>query len=179
MDNFRSHWLVACFFRSNPKATVQRTNKKVNNDPTLRIQNLSILIRQIKSYYQVSSVLFEPVSARRRNAFVVCSGSDLMGTEESSSLQRWNIDWHPWAFFTSKFYENAPIYWSSCFTKLVFNILPQQGFDFMALKSDNTVEVVSHTQLFSLCEILILTYTDILQIFSLYVIWNINLKKLT
>ncbi|XP_031730989.1 girdin isoform X1 [Anarrhichthys ocellatus] len=36
----------------NPKATVQRTNKKVNNDPTLRIQNLSILIRQIKGYYQ-------------------------------------------------------------------------------------------------------------------------------
>ncbi|CAF97063.1 unnamed protein product [Tetraodon nigroviridis] len=38
--------------RQNPKATVQRTNKKVNNDPTLRIQNLSILIKQIKSYYQ-------------------------------------------------------------------------------------------------------------------------------
>lgn len=37
----------------NPKSTVQRTNKKVNNDPTLRIQNLSILIRQIKAYYQV------------------------------------------------------------------------------------------------------------------------------
>uniref|UniRef100_A0A7N8XLH0 Coiled-coil domain containing 88A n=1 Tax=Mastacembelus armatus TaxID=205130 RepID=A0A7N8XLH0_9TELE len=37
----------------NPKATVQRTNKKVNNDPTLRIQNLSILIKQIKAYYQV------------------------------------------------------------------------------------------------------------------------------
>ncbi|KAG7493030.1 hypothetical protein MATL_G00020160 [Megalops atlanticus] len=36
----------------NPKATVQRTNKKVNNDSTLRIQNLSILIRHIKSYYQ-------------------------------------------------------------------------------------------------------------------------------
>ncbi|XP_013860589.1 girdin [Austrofundulus limnaeus] len=38
----------------NPKATVQRTNKKVNNDPTLRIQNLSILIQQIKDYYQES-----------------------------------------------------------------------------------------------------------------------------
>ncbi|KAM4729385.1 girdin isoform 2-T2 [Anableps anableps] len=38
----------------NPKAAVQRTNKKVNNDPTLRIQNLSILIRQIKAYYQES-----------------------------------------------------------------------------------------------------------------------------
>lgn len=42
-----------CFCYRNPKATVQRTNKKVNNDPTLRIQNLSILIRQIKDYYQV------------------------------------------------------------------------------------------------------------------------------
>uniref|UniRef100_A0A3B5QGD4 Coiled-coil domain containing 88A n=1 Tax=Xiphophorus maculatus TaxID=8083 RepID=A0A3B5QGD4_XIPMA len=41
-------------FEINPKATVQRTNKKVNNDPTLRIQNLSILIRQIKAYYQES-----------------------------------------------------------------------------------------------------------------------------
>lgn len=41
------------FVGRNPKATVQRTNKKVNNDPTLRIQNLTILIRQIKAYYQV------------------------------------------------------------------------------------------------------------------------------
>lgn len=48
LDNF------AFFSRRNPKATVQRTNKKVNNDSMLRIQNLSILIRQIKSYYQVS-----------------------------------------------------------------------------------------------------------------------------
>lgn len=45
--------LFAIFSYRNPKATVQRTNKKVNNDPTLRIQNLSILIRQIKAYYQV------------------------------------------------------------------------------------------------------------------------------
>ncbi|XP_023683885.2 girdin isoform X9 [Paramormyrops kingsleyae] len=36
----------------NPKSSTQRPNKKVNNDSTLRIQNLSILIRQIKSYYQ-------------------------------------------------------------------------------------------------------------------------------
>ncbi|XP_052007235.1 girdin isoform X2 [Xyrauchen texanus] len=36
----------------NPKSSVQRTHKKVNNEPTLRIQNLSILIQQIKSYYQ-------------------------------------------------------------------------------------------------------------------------------
>ncbi|XP_074845596.1 girdin isoform X3 [Carettochelys insculpta] len=36
----------------NPKSTNQRINKKVNNDASLRIQNLSILVRQIKSYYQ-------------------------------------------------------------------------------------------------------------------------------
>ncbi|XP_014428604.1 girdin isoform X3 [Pelodiscus sinensis] len=36
----------------NPKSTNQRVNKKVNNDASLRIQNLSILVRQIKSYYQ-------------------------------------------------------------------------------------------------------------------------------
>uniref|UniRef100_A0A3Q3FKI4 HOOK N-terminal domain-containing protein n=1 Tax=Labrus bergylta TaxID=56723 RepID=A0A3Q3FKI4_9LABR len=41
----------------NPKATVQRTNKKVNNDPTLRIQNLSILIKQIKDYYQTAPLV--------------------------------------------------------------------------------------------------------------------------
>lgn len=63
----------ACVLHSNPKATVQRTNKKVNNDPTLRIQNLSILIRQIKSYYQVR-VAPRPASWRTspllRNAVV-------------------------------------------------------------------------------------------------------------
>ncbi|XP_061481737.1 girdin isoform X2 [Rhineura floridana] len=36
----------------NPKAASQRVNKKVNNDASLRIQNLSILVKQIKSYYQ-------------------------------------------------------------------------------------------------------------------------------
>ncbi|XP_048374302.1 girdin isoform X4 [Sphaerodactylus townsendi] len=36
----------------NPKATSQRVNKKVNNDASLRIQNLSVLVRQVKSYYQ-------------------------------------------------------------------------------------------------------------------------------
>nr|XP_008510945.1 PREDICTED: girdin isoform X4 [Equus przewalskii]XP_023474846.1 girdin isoform X6 [Equus caballus] len=36
----------------NPKAESQRVNKKVNNDASLRIHNLSILVRQIKFYYQ-------------------------------------------------------------------------------------------------------------------------------
>ncbi|XP_004691466.1 PREDICTED: girdin isoform X2 [Condylura cristata] len=36
----------------NPKSECQRVNKKVNNDASLRIHNLSILVRQIKFYYQ-------------------------------------------------------------------------------------------------------------------------------
>uniref|UniRef100_A0A671QQ95 Girdin-like n=1 Tax=Sinocyclocheilus anshuiensis TaxID=1608454 RepID=A0A671QQ95_9TELE len=36
----------------NPKSSVQRAHRKVHNDPTLRIQNLSILVQQIKSCYQ-------------------------------------------------------------------------------------------------------------------------------
>ncbi|NXD09727.1 GRDN protein, partial [Nothocercus nigrocapillus] len=36
----------------NPKSASQRINKKVNNDSSLRIQNLSILVKQIKTYYQ-------------------------------------------------------------------------------------------------------------------------------
>uniref|UniRef100_A0A8B9Q184 Coiled-coil domain containing 88A n=1 Tax=Apteryx owenii TaxID=8824 RepID=A0A8B9Q184_APTOW len=41
----------------NPKSASQRINKKVNNDASLRIQNLSILVKQIKTYYQVSNFL--------------------------------------------------------------------------------------------------------------------------
>lgn len=54
------------FLHRNPKATVQRTNKKVNNDPTLRIQNLSILIRQIKAYYQVRCLSVEQAARSDR-----------------------------------------------------------------------------------------------------------------
>uniref|UniRef100_A0A2K6D414 Coiled-coil domain containing 88A n=1 Tax=Macaca nemestrina TaxID=9545 RepID=A0A2K6D414_MACNE len=40
----------------NPKLESQRVNKKVNNDASLRMHNLSILVRQIKFYYQVSAL---------------------------------------------------------------------------------------------------------------------------
>lgn len=47
--------VVLFLFFSNPKSANQRINKKVNNDASLRIQNLSILVKQIKTYYQVSN----------------------------------------------------------------------------------------------------------------------------
>ncbi|XP_064916014.1 girdin isoform X13 [Columba livia] len=42
----------SCGNLCNPKSANQRINKKVNNDASLRIQNLSILVKQIKTYYQ-------------------------------------------------------------------------------------------------------------------------------
>ncbi|XP_058240786.1 girdin-like isoform X3 [Hemibagrus wyckioides] len=45
-------YLNEVMLRINPKASSQRVNKKVNNDAVLRVQNLSILIRHIKTYYQ-------------------------------------------------------------------------------------------------------------------------------
>ena len=35
-----------------PRPTNQRVNKHVNNDVYLRVQNLTILVRNIKTYYQ-------------------------------------------------------------------------------------------------------------------------------
>lgn len=45
-----------------PRPTNQRINKHVNNDVNLRIQNLTILVRNIKTYYQVrrSSLVSPP-----------------------------------------------------------------------------------------------------------------------
>lgn len=40
-------------FSRDPRPSNQRINKHVNNDVNLRIQNLTILVRNIKTYYQV------------------------------------------------------------------------------------------------------------------------------
>ncbi|KAI5125209.1 Girdin [Manis pentadactyla] len=45
-------FLNQVMFQINPKLESQRVSKKVNNDASLRIHNLSILVRQIKFYYQ-------------------------------------------------------------------------------------------------------------------------------
>ncbi|KAM5163382.1 girdin isoform 2-T2 [Mantella aurantiaca] len=47
-------FLNEVMFQINPKADNQRIYKKINNDASLRIQNLSVLVKQIKSYYQES-----------------------------------------------------------------------------------------------------------------------------
>ncbi|XP_053335638.1 girdin isoform X1 [Clarias gariepinus] len=52
MEIVDGFYLNEVMLRINPKAASQRLNKKVNNDAVLRVQNLSILIRHIKTYYQ-------------------------------------------------------------------------------------------------------------------------------
>ncbi|XP_053314554.1 girdin isoform X2 [Spea bombifrons] len=47
-------FLNEVMFQINPKADNQRIYKNINNDASLRIQNLSVLVKQIKSYYQES-----------------------------------------------------------------------------------------------------------------------------
>ncbi|XP_071996616.1 girdin isoform X2 [Engystomops pustulosus] len=47
-------FLNEVMFQINPKADNQKIYKKINNDASLRIQNLSVLVKQIKSYYQES-----------------------------------------------------------------------------------------------------------------------------
>ncbi|XP_053568166.1 girdin [Bombina bombina] len=47
-------FLNEVMFQINTKADTQRIYKKINNDASLRIQNLSVLVKQIKSYYQES-----------------------------------------------------------------------------------------------------------------------------
>ncbi|XP_073409989.1 girdin isoform X2 [Dendrobates tinctorius] len=47
-------FLNEVMFQINPKADNQKIYKKINNDSSLRIQNLSVLVKQIKSFYQES-----------------------------------------------------------------------------------------------------------------------------
>ncbi|KAE8600823.1 hypothetical protein XENTR_v10013420 [Xenopus tropicalis] len=47
-------FLNEVMFQINPKADNQRIYRKINNDASLRIQNLSVLVKQMKSYYQES-----------------------------------------------------------------------------------------------------------------------------
>uniref|UniRef100_A0A2I3RCL2 Coiled-coil domain containing 88C n=3 Tax=Homininae TaxID=207598 RepID=A0A2I3RCL2_PANTR len=58
MDLVDGIFLNQIMLQIDPRPTNQRINKHVNNDVNLRIQNLTILVRNIKTYYQVRAVLF-------------------------------------------------------------------------------------------------------------------------
>ncbi|XP_075439628.1 protein Daple-like [Ascaphus truei] len=52
MDLADGVFLNKIMLQMDPMSSHQRINKHVNNDATLRTQNLTILVRHIKTYYQ-------------------------------------------------------------------------------------------------------------------------------
>uniref|UniRef100_A0A2K5N935 Coiled-coil domain containing 88C n=1 Tax=Cercocebus atys TaxID=9531 RepID=A0A2K5N935_CERAT len=61
MDLVDGIFLNQIMLQIDPRPTNQRINKHVNNDVNLRIQNLTILVRNIKTYYQVRAVLLSGI----------------------------------------------------------------------------------------------------------------------
>uniref|UniRef100_A0A7N4PGN5 Coiled-coil domain containing 88C n=1 Tax=Sarcophilus harrisii TaxID=9305 RepID=A0A7N4PGN5_SARHA len=57
MDLVDGIFLNKIMLQIDPRPTNQRINKHVNNDVNLRIQNLTILVRSIKTYYQFNHLL--------------------------------------------------------------------------------------------------------------------------
>lgn len=72
-----------------PRPTNQRINKHVNNDVNLRIQNLTILVRNIKTYYQVrrSSPLSPLQSPAVRRQYLHLNGFPTGSREEVVARQ--------------------------------------------------------------------------------------------
>uniref|UniRef100_A0A9L0IMP0 Coiled-coil domain containing 88C n=1 Tax=Equus asinus TaxID=9793 RepID=A0A9L0IMP0_EQUAS len=56
MDLADGIFLNQIMLQIDPRPTNQRINKHVNNDVNLRIQNLTILVRNIKTYYQATRI---------------------------------------------------------------------------------------------------------------------------
>uniref|UniRef100_A0A8C5PIF3 Coiled-coil domain containing 88A n=1 Tax=Leptobrachium leishanense TaxID=445787 RepID=A0A8C5PIF3_9ANUR len=78
-------FLNEVMFQINPKADNQRIYKKINNDASLRIQNLSVLVKQIKSYYQES--LQQLVMMTLPNVLIIGKNPfSEQGTEEMKKL---------------------------------------------------------------------------------------------
>uniref|UniRef100_A0A8D0MTD3 Coiled-coil domain containing 88C n=1 Tax=Sus scrofa TaxID=9823 RepID=A0A8D0MTD3_PIG len=77
MDLADGIFLNQIMLQIDPRPTNQRINKHVNNDVNLRIQNLTILVRNIKTYYQVRRFPLRPGSAvRPQRRFPTGSGEE-------------------------------------------------------------------------------------------------------
>ncbi|MEE6474328.1 hypothetical protein FKM82_010349 [Ascaphus truei] len=78
-------FLNEVMFQINPKADNQRIYKKINNDASLRIQNLSVLVKLIKSYYQ--ETLQQLVMMSLPNVLIIGKNPfSEQGTEEMRKL---------------------------------------------------------------------------------------------
>ncbi|OWK09047.1 CCDC88C [Cervus elaphus hippelaphus] len=91
MDLADGIFLNQIMLQIDPRPTNQRINKHVNNDVNLRIQNLTILVRNIKTYYQVrrSSPLSPPPESccASGNTFLRTNGFPTGSREEVVARQ--------------------------------------------------------------------------------------------
>nr|XP_014341358.1 PREDICTED: daple-like protein [Latimeria chalumnae] len=63
MDLVDGVFLNKIMVQIDPRPSNHRVNKHVNNDVNLRIQNLAILVRHIKSYYQFGCNIYQQQSS--------------------------------------------------------------------------------------------------------------------
>lgn len=79
-----------------PRPTNQRINQHVNNDVNLRIQNLTVLVRNIKTYYQVRAAPCSPGGprswpCRRPDGFPTGSPEEMLFTVRHLLADSWCV----------------------------------------------------------------------------------------
>ncbi|XP_030070188.1 protein Daple [Microcaecilia unicolor] len=84
MDLVDGIFLNKIMVQINPRQTNQRVNKRVNNDVNLRIQNLTILVRHIKDYYQ--EVLQQLIVMNLPNVLLI--GKDPLSGKSMDELKK-------------------------------------------------------------------------------------------
>ncbi|EPQ10751.1 Protein Daple [Myotis brandtii] len=90
MDLVDGIFLNQIMLQIDPRPTNQRINQHVNNDVNLRIQNLTILVRNIKTYYQQQFKGLKEIRDHRR----VMLGQDC--NRRASSLQTGALEFTVW-----------------------------------------------------------------------------------
>ncbi|XP_077780904.1 protein Daple isoform X4 [Podarcis muralis] len=84
MDLADGVFLNKIMLQVDPRPTNQRVNKHVNNDVNLRIQNLTILVRNIKTYYQ--EVLQQLIIMNLPNVLIV--GKDPLSGKSMDEIKK-------------------------------------------------------------------------------------------
>ncbi|XP_074852732.1 protein Daple isoform X2 [Carettochelys insculpta] len=84
MDLVDGVFLNKIMLQIDPRPTNQRVNKHVNNDVNLRIQNLTILVRNIKTYYQ--EVLQQLIVMHLPNVLVI--GKDPLSGKSMDEIKK-------------------------------------------------------------------------------------------
>lgn len=97
-----------------PRPTNQRINKHVNNDVNLRIQNLTILVRNIKTYYQVRAGNPVPLEFDCVPLVVSSLKGFPAGSREEMVFMFRHLLAHAWCVFTCILFFFFFALWEAC-----------------------------------------------------------------